>query len=469
MRRDIGLSELVYEYLHSCILFERFPYGSKLPSIQDIARRFNVAKETVRRIFKQLEAEGLLHVDARKLAVVCYQRKPDDLSYTLQYFHNRQYLFDDVYQSANIVFSALMKEASALLDKADRQAILTILQGKQLYHLENMTHICLLYLGKLNNALIVSFFLEIIRYLRFPYLDCHALLNTWELQTAQKTSILILHDKIKHYGNSPWADTNIHMPQIYMEQVQQQLKRHAPRQPVEQIPFAWKIHRKHPQLCQTIAANILYQIKEGKLYYGEFLPSHSALVESLHVSNSTVRRALDLLDNLGFVETVQGKGRRLLPLEECREIAADDSLTRSSLQYFYDSFSFMAKLVKAVFLSGMQSDCFENDTFLTHVEQRQTYLYCEDIQSILMNTCKLEVLRECLHTLYRLQLWGLSLIRQLHDEQKLVEVEKGCQGFLCALRRKDKKACASALETMFFAQEQAIKRYMEEADIPIAA
>ena len=466
MRRDIGLSELVYEYLHSCILFERFPYGSKLPSIQDIARRFNVAKETVRRIFKQLEAEGLLHVDARKLAVVCYQRKQDDLSYTLQYFHNRQYLFDDVYQSANIVFSALMKEASALLDKADRQAILTILQGKQLYHLENMTHICLLYLGKLNNALIVSFFLEIIRYLRFPYLDCHNLLKTWELRTEQSTSILILLDKIKHYENSPWANTEIYMPQIYMDLVRQELNCHPPMQPIERIPFRWKIHRKHPQLCQTIAANILHQIKEGKLCYGEFLPSHSALVESLHVSNSTVRRALDLLDNLGFVETVQGKGRRLLPLEECKEIAADDSLTRSSLQYFYDSFSFMAKLVKAVFLTAFETDTSTYPGFLAHVEKKQTYWYCADIQCMLIESCPLQVLKECLQILYRLQLWGLPLLKQLHDEQKLHEVENGCQAFLSALRIKNKKACASALETMFFAQEQAIKSYMEETLLP---
>ena len=59
MYKDNGISELIYEYLHTCLSFNRYPYGTPFPSIHEIAMRFHVAKETVRKIYKRLVCEEM--------------------------------------------------------------------------------------------------------------------------------------------------------------------------------------------------------------------------------------------------------------------------------------------------------------------------------------------------------------------------------------------------------------------------
>ena len=81
------------------------------------------------------------------------------------------------------------------------------------------------------------------------------------------------------------------------------------------------------------------QIVEEKYLVGDFLPSENDLKEYYQVSRDTIRKALKLLQEEGFIETVQGMGAQI-----CRQAHFDSPVSQlTSYQ----------EIVKA---SGLQSE-----------------------------------------------------------------------------------------------------------------
>ncbi|MFW5644970.1 MAG: GntR family transcriptional regulator [Bacteroidota bacterium] len=64
---------------------------------------------------------------------------------------------------------------------------------------------------------------------------------------------------------------------------------------------------KNPQY-QVLKNDLTNQILSGILTEGDILPSENDLAQKFHVTRSTVRKALDLLVNEGYIVKKQGKG-----------------------------------------------------------------------------------------------------------------------------------------------------------------
>lgn len=80
-------------------------------------------------------------------------------------------------------------------------------------------------------------------------------------------------------------------------------------------------------IYEQISSQIKDAILSNELAEGEGLPSIRALANDLHVSVITTKRAYSDLEQLGFIETVQGKGsfvaggnRELLREERLRQV-----------------------------------------------------------------------------------------------------------------------------------------------------
>jgi len=65
---------------------------------------------------------------------------------------------------------------------------------------------------------------------------------------------------------------------------------------------------KAAQACDQIVQQIEQMIAAGRLNLGERLPSERALAKQFRVSRMTLRRAVQLLENRGLVETRSGRG-----------------------------------------------------------------------------------------------------------------------------------------------------------------
>ena len=72
--------------------------------------------------------------------------------------------------------------------------------------------------------------------------------------------------------------------------------------------------KKYQQIYQILKEQIL----EEKYLVGNFLPSENDLKEHYQVSRDTIRKSLKLLQEEGFIETVQGMGSQI-----CRQAHFD--------------------------------------------------------------------------------------------------------------------------------------------------
>lgn len=75
-----------------------------------------------------------------------------------------------------------------------------------------------------------------------------------------------------------------------------------------------QIMKKYQQIYQILKEQIL----EEKYLVGDFLPSENDLKEHYQVSRDTIRKSLKLLQEEGFIETVQGMGSQI-----CRQAHFD--------------------------------------------------------------------------------------------------------------------------------------------------
>lgn len=89
-----------------------------------------------------------------------------------------------------------------------------------------------------------------------------------------------------------------------------------PDSTVQEIQFAWELYYKSDQKRYSFAVTLIKQINRGQRKSGEFLPSLASLAAENQLSVSTVRRALDLLNDIVVVKSINGKGTQVLPFEQ---------------------------------------------------------------------------------------------------------------------------------------------------------
>lgn len=73
-----------------------------------------------------------------------------------------------------------------------------------------------------------------------------------------------------------------------------------------------KEKRKHPLLYEQVLKIIEEEIISGKYKKGDLLPSEKELTEKMGVSRITVRKALSILSEIGFIKKVKGRGSMVI-------------------------------------------------------------------------------------------------------------------------------------------------------------
>lgn len=165
---------------------------------------------------------------------------------------------------------------------------------------------------QMNNPLLLNLFWEMIRYIRYPSPCCpdgapfiDPLVTAGMLQNFLVTSKEGRTDEALATARSFHKDV--------MTPLFQQIPRCCHKmEPTQQIAFDWKIFRDHPQLCYSLAEQMMMKIDTGFYPQGMFFPSCAALAEEYQVSLITMRRTIALLDNMCFTKTFNGVGTQVI-------------------------------------------------------------------------------------------------------------------------------------------------------------
>lgn len=108
-----SMTEIIYDYFSSRILFGYFLPGEQLPSIQYISRQFQVNPLTVRTALLRLREEGVIETTERKRSTVTYQPDEQQEQRYRAAFLSRREGMDDMCRNSGILFDPIARALSA--------------------------------------------------------------------------------------------------------------------------------------------------------------------------------------------------------------------------------------------------------------------------------------------------------------------------------------------------------------------
>ena len=312
--------EMIYEYYSTQILFGHIKYGEKLPSIEHLCYKFQVAPQTIRNMLYKLKKNGFIEISSGKKATVVYKTSNDEvINYINDYYVKRIEAIRDINEIAPLMIHPMLKKAYLLLDKEDMNILYNSIKNtdpKDTYLSFTMGSAIL---EKLNNKLAMNLFNEIILFYKFPYFDDkNDHFNTYTKDNninilerkSYKEAIKNILISCKNHKANDFLNNYLIFENILLTDIKKYIKYPDEKSltPEKQIPFIWHVFRDRPQKCYSIAEHII-----GGIYYGDykmnsFLPSFTKMEEKYKVSFSTIRRTINLLSTLGIVKTIPRKG-----------------------------------------------------------------------------------------------------------------------------------------------------------------
>lgn len=320
MERRKNLYQFVYTDLKKQILSERWDYGSRLPSVDRLAVHYYAGKWTIQKALELLEKDGLIRTEERRRAVVLYQSPYEGEHIPVHQILRKCSEILSVYQTMELLMPdilALCSRSAWVYELEHFEPILkwrkrpTILGRWRLT--SGLLHDLLLASG---NLLFLSMYGTLEFYAEVPFVVEHQYpLTSYDMITANLTPIQVLEKlQADHYTVRQNFSEYYHHIYLTIQNVMDTLAEKFSRiDDSGKNTFTWEFGLD--LLYRKVSRDLIEKMTLGVYTVGSWLPSESALAGEYGVSVSTIRQALRLLSLLGIIQTLHGKGSRVLPLD----------------------------------------------------------------------------------------------------------------------------------------------------------
>lgn len=413
MQSEQQYSNLVYEYFLTRIRFRYYKYGDTLPSIDTLCRELSVSSQTMKMALKRLRSEGYIDMrNGRSTKVIFQQDQETSNQYILRYFSCRIHCFRDLYQSVNLIIEPLLLEG---LRRADEKDLACLTRLAEVTSMDDVLHLFCFILQKTDNPLAMNLYWETSIFLGLLFLKHdykRDLMETDLLRRELKRSILLAKNK-------EWDLLSQHFQAFRRDSigtvVDHLIQQISPFKGEEHIPFVWRIYRDRPQVCYSLAAHLLHEIYVGSFRDAVYLPSYEKMAEAYKVSVSTMRRTIRVLNQLGAVRSINGRGTMVFGIgKPCDSPDFTNPAVRRNLAYFFQSFELLVYSCENVLRhcltaatreeKGRLAGQIEQD--LANGRQELSLWRC----LLFITKCShLEGIREIYGRIYSLFLWGYPL------------------------------------------------------------
>ena len=460
------MADVIYDYFSSRILFGYYLPGDQLPSIQYICRQFQVNPLTVRTALNRLMEEGAIETAERKRACVTYQADEQQARRYKAAFLSRREGMEDMCRNSCILFEPI---ARFYLRKQTGDSIRQIrsqLQKRKGHPAKQVNMFYAEAMRPLNNPLALNLYWEMVRYLRTPYLKKPANFDDAGAAASEHIEQMLGHIEA---GN---AEKAVEVMRAFDEDVTQRffaslnIMLDAP-EPMAQIPFEWQIYRERPQLCYTLAAELMSEI-DARIYKQEaLLPSCQALAREYGVSLMTMRRTLELLNGIRVTETRNGVGTRVISgrLEGPPDLSHVQ--IRKCLLLMLQAMQIIALTCENVAVHTLSSlDGADLRALVREIERLMeagtTFLTAKACLRFIGENSPSAFIREVYRQLCLLLQWGHALHMFSHKLDAGGYYEATSQNLREALRRREIKNFAGILSKMMEASVQGTKTLLLE-------
>lgn len=412
------ICDLVFDYYEARITMGIYKYGDKLPAMPRIGQSFRMAPRTVKAAFERLEEKGYIEITHRKPSKVIYQADSGQLrKNAAMYFVPRIEGIVDFCLAGKMLVEPVWEYAYGRLDKEACSEIkkMLIQDGQLKLSLSTRLHIYVFY--TLQNKLIMNFYWELLRYIRFPYLagsDIH-------LSRDRELLLGAVEKEIAYMNREFASDFENGIERLISFCSEAEKEYHLEKE--EKIPFRWSVYRQRPQLCYTLVSRIIIDIIKGIYPPGTKLPAAREMSKQLGAAYRTLRRALSIMGSLGLIRSSQGKVS-----EVCAEIEEIDFTrpeVKEGFRLYRESLQYMALTISRVFLFtvqnvGMKEKEFLKKEFVRISKQREEYRCFRLLMDFIAANSPSAAVRECYGRLSEFLTWGYPFFLYRAGRQRLV-------------------------------------------------
>ena len=332
-----NLYNITYNYLFNCIHFGLYPTGSSLPTIPELCRTFHVSSATIHNALKLLQEEHYVSLSQGRSAIVTYDIKEEECRarYTAYSYATKDALLD-LCETMRLMWPEVMLLGLKLCGEEDLKALTGMWERMTPYseypYFEFFFHI----LKSYGNPFFLNLYLStcFFGHPSIMHLGDQAYLYGYMTYLKKATSEILALRKACEYDELKELLVRLYGRQIEaMHLYYDTLPR--PEHPIPPIPYEWNYFSERPLVHFNLAVKLLRQIYSSYANQA-YLPPFTALAKQYSVPLITVRRAMKILSDIGVVETIVGKGTRVLIGSDTAAAISDFSnpnLKRALLQY----------------------------------------------------------------------------------------------------------------------------------------
>ncbi|RHR31221.1 GntR family transcriptional regulator [Clostridium sp. AF19-22AC] len=310
---ELNLYNIAYKHLYNCILFGLYPTGSSLPTVPDLCKTFNVSSATIHNALRLLEEENYVSLSQGRSAIVTYDIKEEECrtEYRAYSYATKDALLD-LCNTMLLIWPEVMLQGLKLCDKEDLKKLTEIFERMSPYNEYPFFDFFLHILKALGNPLFLNLYMST-NFFGHPtimHLGDNAYTYGYMTYLKKVTAQILSLRKASDYVQLKDLLTRLYQKHIkgvrlYYDTLP------VPENPAKPIPYEWNYFSERPLVSFNLAMKLLRQIYSS-LGNQEFLPSFTALAKQYSMPLITVRRAVKILSDIGIVETIPGKGTRVL-------------------------------------------------------------------------------------------------------------------------------------------------------------
>ena len=473
MKEQLELNQLIYSIIKTQIEFGTYRFEEHLPPIEEMADILVVSVDTIRLAYRRLQTDGYITLSKRIGSVVTVQYDDKEVEQNIQtYFAERADSLLDICRSIPLLLRGIQVSTwkSIPLEELDKIE-LDALQTKPAFWV--LFYIQTLY-RTLNNDLLMNFFLWLNTFYTLPFLS----LTDYEKYVDR--DICAIPDIIKFRREENWTALQVISKNVlekHQSNISSFYKTRISVPPSKnQITFTWSCYKRASQICYSVGMDILTSIAREYYPVGSFLPSQKKLAKEKHVSVSTIRQTLSLLNNLGIVKTINGVGTQVLSMDQIADNCnLANPIVRKRLLDCKQSLQLFALSCRDVASSTISS--MDESSLTIWMEQLILFEQLDKLALIVPFSLKFmsqsapyQTIRTFYSELYKQLFWGVPLRGMMGTQEVINDIYRPYhQSMLNYLKSSDAEGFAAILEeasnlAVQFVSERLAKYGIQETD-----
>ena len=476
MLRKKTLFEFLYQNLYDQITCGNLKPGDALPSMTQLAAIYNVGIRTVKDVLAKLKAEGLIQTTERKPARVIYQPGKNNCSQSYaDGLRRRQASLTEVYQTMGLILPSLFYFSAAHCDIKKLPAYQKLLKKNA---------------GSDTAALDAAFASLLNELLRSSdnllYNDLYNSLKTYAKVTLAAPKNLLLKYTAKDFGQlldallsndeqlvkRSFNKMYLHLSVSVNQYIGEISSKYQPADAADPVyDYSWSAEKGRNHYYTQIARDLISKIAVNVYEPGTLLPYEAELAKSYKVSISTIRKALALLNEIGFTETINTKGTlvRFPPTFTTANCMQNERYKKDTLIYL-NALQLMSIIIKPV-----AEAAFDRIDPLTQKVWQEEFSRPDKIPLAIMVTSLIELtelqpLQVIMQEINKLLYWGyyLAFHRQKIPGTITALSQYTWQAYLC-LEARDREGFSTCLAICFSYILETIRDFMLQNGLHEAA